>query len=406
LAGPGIPLTVACVIDVRQALRQYPRLVDAAVVAGSAALTVLVARAGSEGVSVYPQLSHGAALLNALPAGWAPSVRTAFLPMLACVALYWRWRFPVALTLSLVVLSVAWPVAVPLLVALFTVARHRAARAAIWSAVAVLLPVAAQPLVPPGGAADLATTVSAVALVAGTVGWGLYVTGAHERAAHAEREAGLRADQVRQQAREEIAREMHDVLAHRLTLLSMHAGALEFHPTASSARIAEAAGVIRQSAGRALEDLQGVLRVLRAPVVSDHAPPPQPTLRETDRLIEEARAAGAKIELHQQLDDLSTMDPTTGRTAYRVLQEALTNHRKHAPDTPVSVTLMGGTGQGLSITAANPVPVPSRPATYLHPPSGHGLIGMHERVRLAGGRMSHRLTPAGFHLEVWLPWTT
>ncbi|MFH8224780.1 histidine kinase [Streptomyces sp. NPDC018057] len=191
-----------------------------------------------------------------------------YVPMLACASLYWRRRRPAALALVLVVLSVGWPVVVPLLVTLFTVARRQNARTAVLTALAALLPAVVQPLLP----AALATSVSAVALVAGAVGWGLYVAGTHERALHAEQEADRRAAEARRHAREEIAREMHDVLAHRLTLLSMHAGALEFHPTASPERVAEAAGVIRQSAGQALEDLQGVLRVLRAPVVEDHVP--------------------------------------------------------------------------------------------------------------------------------------
>ncbi|EYT81291.1 hypothetical protein CF54_20365 [Streptomyces sp. Tu 6176] len=394
---------MACVIDVRQVGQRHPRFADAAVVAGAAALTLLVSRAQAAGVSVYPQLSHGAVLQQVLPAGWQVTAHAVYVPMLACAALYWRRRRPAVLALVLVVLSVSWPVVVPLLVALFTVARRQNARTTVLTAVAALLPAVVQPLLPAAGTAVLATSVSAVALVACAVGWGLYVAGAHERALHAEQEADRRAAQARRHAREEIAREMHDVLAHRLTLLSMHAGALEFHPTASPERVAEAAGVIRQSAGQALEDLQGVLRVLRAPVVEDHVPSsPQPTLRDVNRLIEEARAAGADIEIHQRLDDLTTMDTTTGRTAYRVLQEALTNHRKHAPDTRVSLTLDGDTGGGLRISAVNPVQ--PAPAARLQG-SGEGLIGMHERVHLAGGRMSHRLTPTGFHLDVWLPWT-
>ncbi|MFJ3667370.1 sensor histidine kinase [Streptomyces sp. NPDC090106] len=391
-------------IDVRQVWHREPRLADAAVAAGAAALTLLVLKAQSEGLSVYPQLSHGNGHLErVLPAWGLPATRNAFVALLACGALYWRRRRPVLLAVAMVVLSVGWPVAVPLLVMLFTVARHRGAGTAAATGGAALLPVLVRPLLPPAGSGDLTTIVSAAALVAGAVAWGLYAAGAHERALHAEREADLRAAQARQHAREEIAREMHDVLAHRLTLLSMHAGALEFHPTAPPERVAEAAGVIRESAGQALEDLQGVLRVLRAPVVSEHTPSsPQPTLRDTNRLIEEARAAGAEIDVRQSLDDLATMDTTTGRTAYRVLQEAFTNHRKHAPGTRVSLALSGGAEAGLSIVAANPVQ--SGHATRLQG-SGEGLIGMHERVHLAGGHMSHRLTATGFHLDVWLPWT-
>ncbi|MDQ0951258.1 signal transduction histidine kinase [Streptomyces phaeochromogenes] len=85
--------------------------------------------------------------------------------------------------------------------------------------------------------------MSAVTLVAGAVGWGLVVVGLRERAVRAETEATLRAEQARQHAREEIAREMHDVLAHRLSLLSMHAGALEYAP-------GSAAGTARRGRGR------------------------------------------------------------------------------------------------------------------------------------------------------------
>lgn len=134
--------------------------------------------------------------------------------------------------------------------------------------------------------------MSAVTLVAGAVGWGLVVVGLRERAVRAETDATLRTEQARQQARqharEEIAREMHDVLAHRLSLLSMHAGALEYAPGAPPEQLAEAVGVIRHSATRALEDLQDVLKVLRAPVVGDHTEPPQPTHADVVQLIEES----------------------------------------------------------------------------------------------------------------------
>ncbi|MEU4094602.1 histidine kinase [Streptomyces sp. NPDC026673] len=388
-------------IDVRRALHERPRLVDAGVVVAAAGLTVFVMRVRQSGVSVYPQVSSGADLVWLLPAGFP--VRGSAVPLLACVALYWRRRWPVALALVLVALTVVWPVVVPLLVALFTVAGTRSTRTTLRVTGAALLPVAGYlALAPYKGPLTVATAVSAAAVVAGAVGWGLYVSGVRERAARAEQEADLRAEQARQHAREEIAREMHDVLAHRLTLLSVHAGALEFHPTASPAQVAEAAAVIRQSAGQALEDLQDVLRVLRAPTVSPHAEPPQPALGDMDRLIEETRAAGAAVEVHRDTEDLTTMDPTTSRAAYRILQEALTNHRKHAPQGPLSLSLSGGAHEGLTITARNPV----RPERGAQPAgAGQGLIGMNERAALSGGSMRRVLTPTEFSLEVWLPWT-
>lgn len=359
---------------------------------------MLVARAQQAGLPpVYPQFSGGATL------SLLPGVRGLGLPFLGCAALFWRRRRPVAVALGVIVVAVVSPAVVPLLVALFTVAVRCSGRATASIGAVALVPVLLRPVlnavVSP---LSLATAVSGAALVGSAVGWGLYVGGVRERELRAQQEAELRAEQARRHAREEIAREMHDVLAHRLTLLSMHAGALEFHPAAAPEQVAEAAGVIRQSASQALEDLQDVLRVLRAPTVDPHAEPPQPTLADAPRLIAEAREAGATVEVDQQTEDVTTMDPTTSRAAYRIVQEALTNHRKHAPRTPVRLTLTGGERTGLTFTAVNPVPPD---AAARAPGSGQGLIGMSERARLAGGRMRHSHTAAGFRLEVWLPWT-
>ncbi|MEV2193099.1 histidine kinase [Streptomyces phaeochromogenes] len=469
----------------RQAWRGRPWLTELAVAMAAVALTVLVARAQQAGLSVYPQIGGGApaSLLEEVlpfhwvltgisgiqPFAWAHTGSDSLVPLLACAALGLRRRHPTGLAVALIVLSTGWPVVVPLLIALFTVATMRPARTtwAVTAGALVPVPVALLLAPYPPGPLNLATTVSAVTLVAGAVGWGLVVVGLRERAVRAETEATLRTEQARQHAREEIAREMHDVLAHRLSLLSMHAGALEYAPGAPPEQLAEAVGVIRHSATRALEDLQDVLKVLRAPVVGDHTEPPQPTHADVAQLIEESRAAGVELHLRQRLDDPATMSPALARTAYRLLQEALTNHRKHAPGAPVTLTLEGGPktgltiqvtnpleraapagpgrgsvwdsardpGQGLArnpgqgsaqdsvpnhvpdsvpspipIPAPNPIPIPApnpvpSPAPNLVPGSGQGLIGMRERVDLAGGRLRHRTTPTDFHLDVWLPWT-
>ncbi|MET7528080.1 sensor histidine kinase, partial [Streptomyces sp900116325] len=178
-------------------------------------------------------------------------------------------------------------------------------------------------------------------------------------------------------------------------------GAL-LNPTASPAEISEAAGVVRQSANQALEDLQDVLRVLRTPTVDAYAEPPQPTLGDIDRLIEEARAASATVKTHQALEDVTTMDPAVGRAAYRILQETLTNHRKHAPDSPLHLSLTGGAREGLTIRARNPI---QRQHSVPPGTGGHGLIGIDERAELAGGDTRRVHTATEFSVEVWLPWT-
>ncbi|MDQ1027940.1 signal transduction histidine kinase [Streptomyces umbrinus] len=452
-------------IDVRQAWRGRPGLAELAVATAAVALTVLVARAQRSGLSVYPQIGGGApaslleevlpfhwaltGLSGIQPFAWAHTGSGSLVPLLACAALGLRRRRPAGLAVALIVLSTGWPVVVPLLIALFTVATMCPARTAWAVTAAALVPVPVALLLAPypPGPLILATAVSAVTLVAGAVGWGLVVVGLRERAVRAETEATLRAEQARQHAREEIAREMHDVLAHRLSLLTMHAGALEYAPGAPPEQLAEAVGVIRHSATRALEDLQDVLKVLRAPVVGDHTEPPQPTRVDVAQLIAESRAAGVELHLRQRVDDSATMSPALARTAYRLLQEALTNHRKHAPGAPVTLVLEGGPATGLTIQVTNPLepvapadpardsarapgqgptqgsvpnskpnsvpgpvgdrapsPVPG-PAPNVVPGSGQGLIGMRERVDLAGGRLRHRTTPTDFHLDVWLPWT-
>ncbi|MCX4907346.1 sensor histidine kinase [Streptomyces sp. NBC_00878] len=422
-------------IDVRNAWRGHLGLADLTVATAAAAVTVLVARAQDSGLSVYPQVGEGTPerLLERVvpyywgpgsiggiqPFGWTHTGPGSLVPLLACAALCLRRRHPAGVAVTLIVLSTGWPLAVPMLIALFTVATRCPARTTWAVTAAALAPVPAYLLLAPypPEPLTLATAVSAVTLVAGAVGWGLVVVGLRDRAVRAETEAALRTEQAQQHAREEIAREMHDVLAHRLSLLSIHAGALEYAPGAPPEQLAEAVGVIRQSATRALEDLQDVLKVLRAPVVGDHTEPPQPTRMDVALLIEESRAAGAELHLRERLDDPATMSPALARTAYRLLQEALTNHRKHAPGAPVTLTLEGGPGTGLTIQVTNPLePAPPADTAALAAPvqgsaqgsvpgSGQGLIGMRERVDLAGGRLRHRTTPTDFHLDVWLPWT-
>src|SRR5205807_6013393 len=126
-------------------------------------------------------------------------------------------------------------------------------------------------------------------LLTGVVlGWGLFVRARRELVRSLRAQGDRAADEARAAERRRIAREMHDVLAHRLSLLSVHAGALEFHPDAPAEEVAEAAGVIRESARTALEELRGVIGVLREDSESV-TQPPQPTLADLAALVEESR---------------------------------------------------------------------------------------------------------------------
>ncbi|NUP16323.1 MAG: sensor histidine kinase [Streptomyces sp.] len=329
---------------------------------------------------------------------------------LACAAVWLRRRWPVGLAVAMVPVSVVSSTSGgAFLVAMFTLAVHRPFRYVAWMAGASL---ALNPLyfwfrpdpdVPYGLA-----LVLAAALTVAVVGWGMFVRSKRQlmlslrdQVRRAETEAQLRAEQAQRLAREAIAREMHDVLAHRLTLLSVHAGALEFRPDAPREEIARAAGVIRESAHEALQDLREIIGVLRAGEPDDSGRP-QPTLAALEALVTESREAGMKVTLDQRVTDPAAVPASVGRTAYRIVQEGLTNARKHAPGTEVTVMVTGGPGEGLSVGVRNPAPDGEVPHV---PGSGQGLIGLTERATLTGGRLEHGpASDGGFEVRAWLPW--
>ncbi|MEU5218224.1 histidine kinase [Streptomyces sp. NPDC020807] len=338
----------------------------------------------------------------------------------ACCALWLRRRWPVGLSVGLSLLSVVAPVAGgAVLASLFSVAVRRPFHEVAWLGALAAAASTVQVFVRPDPTLNVAVAIAlGFVLILLVTAWGMLVrsrrqlyAALRERAVRAEAEAELRASQAQRLAREAIAREMHDVLAHRLTLLSVHAGALEFRPDAPPEQIARAAGVIRDSAHEALQDLREIIGVLRDPGENGangghgDGERPQPTLDTLDALVAESREAGADVDL---LLDVGTPEgapavpASTGRTAYRIAQEALTNARKHAPGTRVTLTVEGSPGEGLTVTVRNPAP--TGPVPHV-PGSGQGLIGLTERATLAGGRLDHGPAPdGGFVVRAWLPW--
>ncbi|WP_328477186.1 histidine kinase [Actinoplanes sp. NBC_00393] len=245
-----------------------------------------------------------------------------------------------------------------------------------------------------------------------------------ERAVRAEEAARLRAERLRALERESIAREMHDALAHRISMVSLHAGALQIRPDLSPEEVAKAAGTIRDSAHHALEDLREILGVLRAGAGDGLRP--QPDLGHLGDLVAEAQNAGVRVEVSNFLDDGNgggsgngggvgnggvgrggeAVGPSLGRTVYRLVQEGLTNAGKHAPGVPVRLVLEKTALGELHVEISNPLP--GTPAAGV-PGAGAGLVGLAERVELLGGRLRHGVradprTGLGFHLEAWLPW--
>ncbi|MFJ9823965.1 sensor histidine kinase [Streptomyces sp. NPDC101160] len=334
---------------------------------------------------------------------------------LACCALWLRRRWPTGLAVTLSVVSVVAPTAGgAVLAALFSVAVRRPFREVAWIGLLAMAASTVQVFVRPDPTTGTPLAIGiGIVLILLVTAWGMLVRSRRQlvealrdRALRAEAEAGLRAEQAQRQAREAIAREMHDVLAHRLTLLSVHAGALEFRPDAPPAQVARAAGVIRDSAHEALQDLREIIGVLRAPHDDEGdgsaANRPQPTLATLDSLVAEVREAGMKVVLDSTVADPDTVPAATGRTVYRIVQEALTNARKHAPGAEVTLTLRGRPGAGLDLDIRNPAPTGPVPPV---PGSGQGLIGLTERATLAGGRLTHGPAPdGGFAVHAWLPW--
>jgi signal transduction histidine kinase len=332
---------------------------------------------------------------------------------IACLLLWGRRRWPVQVAVVAALIGCFSDMAsAAVLIALFTVAVHRRlptvlAVAALNLAAFVLYTV----LRPTTDVPYYVVLGFGVLMTAAVAAWGMFVRARRQlvlslrdRAVRAEREQQLRVQQARDLERTRIAREMHDVLAHRLSLLSMHAGALEFRPDAPPAEVAQAAGVVRASARQALEDLREVIGVLRDGPDGDAGTRPLPTLGDLPALVEESRRAGVRVRAEYRVTDLAAVPPATGRTAYRVVQEGLTNVRKHAPGTVATVQVEGGPGLGLTVEVRNP-PAAGTEHTVALPGAGTGLVGLLERISLGSGRLEHGWTADGdFRLRATLPW--
>ena len=369
---------------------------------------------------------------------WGHVWRTALVVLLSGMTWWslapWQWQHRPAwfwsdLALGIAALGVAqyrrrWPVVVavvvtlasafsatasgPATLVLFSLATRRRWReilpVAVLSYVCSVVQVAQDPTADDGMALTLSFLAAVLAVM---VGWGMYVGSRREllgtlreRAHRAETEQAARVAAARTAERTRIAREMHDVLAHRISMVAMHAGALSFRDDLTPEQVKETASVIQESSHRALAELRQVLGVLRDDP-GDAAPePPQPSATQVADLVREAASSGMNIE-SSGLEILPLVPDTIGRTAYRVVQEGLTNARKHAPDTLVTISTSGAPESGLQLEISNRLPLGR---TLGAPESGLGLVGLAERAELAGGRLTRIRDDRSFTLRVWLPW--
>jgi signal transduction histidine kinase len=321
-------------------------------------------------------------------------------------ALLVRRRFPLLLAVVAdlaVVCSGMW-LAVP--VATYTVTSRRGNAPATWltagaGAVALCVPWGsrAQPLGP----------TFAALLVVAVVGFPMFVglwtrqrrqleASLRERAEQAEHERDLRAARAIAEERNRIARELHDVVAHRISQITVQAGALSLACDARTATVAES---IRGTSRTALEEMRELLGVLRR---GDDAPPlhPAPTLAGLRQLVADARTARQPVDLDMP-DEPPPVAGATGRAIYRLVQESLTNAAKHAPGGAVEVTL-AVTETDLTVCVRNAAGLPAALRTGPPPESGLGLAGMRERVELAGGTLTVGPTPeGGFQVKATFP---
>lgn len=232
---------------------------------------------------------------------------------------------------------------------------------------------------------------------------GLYVGTRHElvdrmreRAERIEREQHQRIARARSDERAKIARDMHDVVTHRVALMVLQTTALEASKGEDAVAIGKQIGAIGREA---LAELRALVEVLRND--GDAPLAPQPGLAELDALIEESRRLGAPVTLEVEHQTGERLPLLVEHTTYRIVQESLTNVHKHAPGARTRVRIQQ-MPRLLRLSVSNGRGRPVNDASLVA--GGYGLLGLAERVRLVGGELTAGPTPdGGFELVAELP---
>ncbi|MFH8979029.1 sensor histidine kinase [Streptomyces sp. NPDC017890] len=307
------------------------------------------------------------------------------------------------------------PLAAPF--ACYSVMAYGTDLARAWALTGVLTFVATRPWLPEVDIIAPGLLLTAVPALAG-----MYVRSQRrladvlrDRAERAEREQHLLTEQARYEERAKLAVEMHDIVTHRVSLMVLHAGALELTTREDSTRAA--AGELRSAGHQALEELREFLGVLRTPPAETDGDEEESGDRPKDdgeqasgeasgpdlaRLVQESAAAGMRIEF-SLTGSPDVVSPVIGRTAYRVVQEALSNAIKHAPGAPVDVCARYD-AEELHLTVRNAAPERGPAVELSRSGSGMGLLGLRQRVELVGGELSTGPEQeGGFTVEARLP---
>lgn len=352
-------------------------------------------------------------------AGWtaSPAAAAAF-GVLAAAVLLARHLWPTAALVGTGLLGPG-----PLLVQLvavpvvgFAVGRRLPA-ARLWSATAVAVAVSGLLAVATRGAAGdepwplelLAWTVFVLVLLVVPVGCGALLGQRRpagrllrERNAHLERTREITAARARQQERTRITGEMHDLLGHRLSLLSVHAGALELRLAQGTPASSEQARLIGTTARTALAELHQILHLTRGPAgdggraATDPAPG---TPTDVAALVTHSREAGLAVQLTWRGGDVA--DPRVRQAVHRVVREGLTNVHKHAPATPEVLVEVTVDSRRVRATVRN---APPAQGLRRGPGTSRGLVGLEERAALLGGTCrGHSTSDGGFVLTLDVP---
>ncbi|MGC7098150.1 sensor histidine kinase [Amycolatopsis lurida] len=220
-----------------------------------------------------------------------------------------------------------------------------------------------------------------------------------ERNEYLERAALLTAASARTEERARIAGEMHDVLGHRLSLISVHAGALEYGTATSAPQVSAQAELLRTTAHTALEELRQILHVLGVPG-GDEDVDLTGTRADVTALVENSRAAGIEVRLRWHGDDLSDVDLRTRRAVHRTVREGLTNVHRHAATAETTVVVDAGHDR-IQVAVSNG---PAKASSKLRG-TGRGLAGLGERAALVGGSITAAPEAGGFVLRLDVPRT-
>lgn len=334
------------------------------------------------------------------------------LAALGIVLVLVRRRFPAACLVGLAALMGAVPsVALLTAVAAYTATRQlRTPRQRVGvllgaAALTMLVGALLAPVLEVGsslfglalGAVLAVSTVIVPGLVGTAAGQqGRLLRALRERAAAAEEARRLAESESRMRERSRIAAEMHDLVGHRLSLVSLHAGGLEMALEKAAPELRDEAAVVRRATRDAMQELRAALGVL-GPLESDTGTgaltDATGTRADIEALAEESRRGGIPVELCWEGPDLDARQARVRRAVHRVVRESLTNVHRYAAGAHVTVAVRH-TGERVLVRVRNGVP-PTPPAAATGLGSGRGLAGLRERVALLGGDLAAARTPGG-----------